>query len=194
MAFNDNEFANGQDGRQQETTHVKPDAYRVEDDDNTDQKDLEKNYLFGKGDNPANPTEGKGSGGENFGQENNTPAGDDKNNPSRNAGYANGYFARNEPSEEHPEDTNFTSGNQQGAPAYGKAQPDASADEPKPEKVERGNGENDRPHPQQDYTEGTDDNDGNGDAEPNIPGPEELPDQQKVGEGGDADEKNHVET
>ncbi len=51
---------------------------------------------------------------------------------------------------------------------------------PKPEKVERGNGENDRPHKSEPYQEGTADNDGQ--QETNIPGPIELPDQQKVGE------------
>jgi len=61
--------------------------------------------------------------------------------------------------------------------------------EPKPEKVERGNGENDRPHKGNTYREGTADND-----EPNIPGPNELPDQQKVGEDVDDDDRGHIET
>lgn len=61
---------------------------------------------------------------------------------------------------------------------------------PKLEKVEKGNGENDRPHKQQPYQEGNENNDA-----PNIPGPEELPDQQKVGEDVDADtyKKDHTE-
>jgi hypothetical protein len=59
---------------------------------------------------------------------------------------------------------------------------------PKPEKTERGNGENDRPHKGDTYYD--DDN------EVNIPGPLELPDQQKVGEpdAGNDDERDHIET
>jgi hypothetical protein len=62
-------------------------------------------------------------------------------------------------------------------------------EDPKPEKIERGNGENDRPH-KGDSQQGEDD-----DA-PNIPGPNELPDQQKVGEDVDDDtfRKDHIET
>ncbi len=51
-----------------------------------------------------------------FGQNNLTPAGDDKANPSQNAGYDNAYFRRNEPSEEHPENSNFVAQEQQGSP------------------------------------------------------------------------------
>jgi hypothetical protein len=67
---------------------------------------------------------------------------------------------------------------------------------PKPEKVERGNGENDRPNPQSPYREGTADNDDKDNEQTNIPGPNELPDQQKVGEPdpGNNDEEDHVET
>jgi len=172
---------------------TQPNAYRMDDGDNIEEKDLEKAFLFGKGDDPSNPTEGKSAGGQNFGQENLTPAGDDKNNPSRNAGYSNAYFARTEPSDEHPEDSNFTAPKQDGAPDYSKAEAKASG-EPKPEEPKRGDGENDRPHPQQPYTEGTDDSDGSG--EPNIPGPNELPDQQKVGEDNEEDSsvKARIET
>ena len=135
-------------------------------------------------------------GGQNFGENNNTPSGDDKNNPSENAGYDNAYFKRTEPSEEHPEDTNFRSPEQEGAPNYDKAQPysNMTTEDPKPEPVERGNGENDRPHKSADYVEGTDDSDG--EQQTNIPGPIELPDQQKVGEPdpGNTSENDHVET
>lgn len=165
---------------------------RVDNGAGLNEKDIERSFLFGKGKNTANPTEGKGVGGQNFGKENNTPAGNDKNNPTQMAGHTNAYFDRNEPSDEHPEDSNFTAAYQDGEPDYSKAQPNNATMEntdPKPEKVERGNGENDRPHPQQPYTEGTDDNDGQG--QPNIPGPNELPDQQKVGED---DEQEHIET
>jgi hypothetical protein len=176
MNFNDDDFAGDRDDKQQ--TNQKAGGSRVDNGAGLDEKDLEKTFLFGKCENPANPTEGKGTGGQNFGQENNTPAGNDKNNPTRMAGHTNAYFNRNEPSEEHPEDSNFTAPNQDGAPDYSKAQPNNTAMEntdPKPEKVERGNGENDRPHEQEPYTEGTD----------------ELPDQQKVGED---DGKEHIET
>jgi hypothetical protein len=120
----------------------KPSAYRVEDDNNLEEKDLKRTYLFG--DSKVKSTndpgmEGRGMGGENFGQNNLTPSGDDNANPSQNAGYTNAYFRRTEPAEEHPEDSNFVAANQQGKP------------------------------------------DGNSD-QINIPGPNELPDQQKVGE------------
>jgi hypothetical protein len=61
---------------------------------------------------------------------------------------------------------------------------DNSSDTPKPEQPKRGDGENDRPHPQQPYHEGDDE-------QANVPGPNELPDQQKVGED---DEIEHIET
>lgn len=170
---------------------TQPTATHVEDDGNIEEKDLEKTFFFGKGDDPAHPTEGQGTGGQNFGGENLTPAGNDKNNPTQMAGHTNAYFDRNEPSDEHPEDSNFTAKQQDGAPDYSKAQAssDVSAPDPKPEEPKRGNGENDRPHEQEPYTEGTDDNDGT--AKTNIPGPQELPDQQKVGED---EEKGHIET
>ena len=81
--------------------------------------------------------EGQGMGGQKFGENNLTPAGNDKDNPPQNAGEHNAYFARTQPAEEHPEDSNF------------KAEGD-----------------------------GKEKNEG----EPNVPGPNELPDQQKVGE------------
>lgn len=188
MEFNDKPFAGDHSDEQQTTTKAQPNAYRVDDDNNIEQKNLEKTYLFGKGDDHANPTEGKGVGGEKFGEENNVPAGDDKNNPSRNAGYTNAYFARTEPSDEHPEDSNFKPAYQEGSPDYSKAQPQ-NAVEPKPDKVERGNGENDRPDSASPYREGKEEH--TEDEDNNIPGPQELPDQQKVGED---DVEDHIET
>jgi hypothetical protein len=190
MAFNDNEFA-GDGERQQTNPHIQPNVQTVdEDEDNIKQKDLEKNYLFGKGDFKPNPTEGQPVGGEKFGEENKTPSGDDKNNPSRNAGYSNAYFARTEPMEEHPENSNFTA-NDEGVPDYSKAQPQASNNDPKPEKVERGNGENDRPKHDSPYHE----KEQAENEQENIPGPQELPDQQKVGEDDEEDnEGGHIET
>lgn len=67
--------------------------------------------------------EGQPAGGQKFGEDNNTPSGDDKNNPSENAGYTNEYFRRTEPSEEHPENTNFKPAEQEGEPDYDSAQP-----------------------------------------------------------------------
>jgi hypothetical protein len=171
----------------------KPEAYRVDDDNNIKENDLERSWFTRNSDKHKPVMEGKGMGGENFGKNNLTPAGDDKNNPSQNAGYSNAYFARTEPSEEHPEYSNFTAKNQDGVPDYSKAQLNIyiKNEVPKPEKVERGNGENDRPHTQQYYEKE------NGDTENvNIPGPNELPDQQKVGEDSDDEyeEKDHIET
>ena len=114
--------------------------------------------------------EGQPMGGQNFGKNNNTPAGDDKNNPSQNAGYTNEYFRRTEPSEEHPEDTNFKVKEQEGEPDYSSAQPHPAS--PQNQQVNS-------PVEQRSYQEGTADNDGDNQ---NIPGPNELPDQQKVGE------------
>ena len=137
MLFEDNDL---QDEKSKGTGQDQPNAYRVDDDNNKEEKDLTR---FN---NKRPIAEGEPMGGQNFGSNNVTPAGDDKNNPSQNAGYTNAYFKRTEPAEEHPEKTNF-----------------------KP-------GENPV------YKEGTVDNDGESNDKPNIPGPGELPDQQKVGE------------
>jgi hypothetical protein len=137
--------------------------------------------------------EGEPMGGQRFGENAVTPSGDDKNNPSKMAGYSNEYFRRTEPSEEHPEDTNFRSPEQEGAPDYDKAQPynTMTTEDPKPEPIERGNGDNDRPHKSAPYVEGTNDNDG--EQQTNIPGPIELPDQQKVGEPDTGDDSESQE-
>lgn len=82
-------------------------AYRVDDNDEVTEDNLRRNLLFG--DAETNEVrEGQPMGGHGFGKSNITPSGDDKNNPSQNAGYSNAYFARTEPSEEHPENSNFT--------------------------------------------------------------------------------------
>jgi len=135
--------------------------------------------------------EGMPMGGHNFGKGNNTSAANDGNNPSQYAGNTNAYFDRTEPMEENPENNNFKAPSQQGRPDYDKAMPETfkNTAEPKPEKVERGNGENDRPHKGNTYEQGTGDDDN-----VNIPGPNELPDQQKVGEDLDEDDKDHIET
>jgi hypothetical protein len=195
MLFNENEFANEGNDHLQAEENKKPSASRVDDNDNIEEKDLKRSFVYQE-DKEKVGMEGEPMGGQNFGENNLTPSGDDKNNPSRNGGYSNAYFARTEPAEEHPEDTNFKSPQQDGAPDYSKAQPNANPtnETPKPEKIERGNGENDRPHKSEPYYEGTDDDDGQNQT--NIPGPNELPDQQKVGEPdtGNHDDKDHIET
>ncbi|MDP9081559.1 MAG: hypothetical protein M3O71_29460 [Bacteroidota bacterium] len=190
MEFNNKKHLDDWDDHSDKATD-KPNARRVNDGKNLSEKNLARN-LYGKSDSNMKPVkEGQAMGGHSFGKNSNTPAGDDKNNPSQNAGYTNAYFARTEPLEEHPENSNFKPREQDGEPDYAKAQPYANwnSAEPKPEKVERGNGENDRPHKGADgYLQGTADND----SEPNIPGPNELPDQQKVGE--NDDDIDHIET
>ncbi|RZA02382.1 MAG: hypothetical protein EOP47_07050 [Sphingobacteriaceae bacterium] len=66
--------------------------------------------------------EGEPMGGQKFGESGNTYAGDDKNNPSQNAGYTNEYFRRTEPSDENTEEINFKVIYQKGSPDYDKAQ------------------------------------------------------------------------
>jgi hypothetical protein len=194
MGFNNDGMLNDSDNPSGSKNEKGPGAYRVDEGKNLGERNLERN-LYGNSRNNMKPVrEGEGAGGQNFYKNNNTPAGNDKNNPSQYAGTSNAYFNRTEPSEEHPEDTNFKAQYQDGEPDYDKAQPrfQIRDEAPKPEKVERGNGENDRPHKGGQYQEGTADNE----SEPNVPGPNELPDQQKVGEkieGGD-NERDHIET
>jgi hypothetical protein len=174
---------------QNNNQNAEPRAYRVEDDDNLEENDLRRSYLFGKGDeekagNEPN-MEAEGNGGERFGQNSNTPAGDDRNNPSQNAGYSNEYFRRTEPLEEHPEHNNFKDGNQLGQSNYTEATGQAPTGQSDEENTAPGeevsseetvNNDENREESFQDYQEGTADDDGN------IPGPNELPDQQKVAE------------
>ncbi|MES2809400.1 MAG: hypothetical protein V4619_12280, partial [Bacteroidota bacterium] len=83
----------------------KPNAYRLDEEDNNEETQPESQ---------ANPVrEGQPMGGQNFGEKNVTPSGDDKNNPSQNAGYSNAYFKRTEPAEEHTESNNFKAGEDQ---------------------------------------------------------------------------------
>ena len=97
----------------------KPNGYRVEDDHNLKEENLKRTFLGGRMKNADAPgMESHGAGGEKFGEENLTPSGDDKNNPSQYAGYTNAYFKRTEPSDEHPENTNFKSSVQDGEPRY----------------------------------------------------------------------------
>lgn len=151
----------------------KPDAYRVNDDSDLEEKDLKRHYLFGDAEmksTNAPGMEGRGMGGEKFGENNLTPSGDDKDNPSQNAGYSNAYFRRTQPAEEHPEDSNFTVKSQRGGP--GKEQENnipGPSEVPEQQKVgePQSGGE---PHPQEEYREGTADNDGNDEYNSSEPG------------------------
>lgn len=110
----------------------KPYGYKVEEDDNNlEEKDLKRTYLFG-GSEVADANqpgmEGEGYGGQSFGQSSVTTSGDDPANPSRNAGYDNGYFKRTEPSEEHPENSNFKPGDQPTQPSNDNFTQEGTAD------------------------------------------------------------------
>ncbi len=188
MEFYDDEFGLNRDGLSQ--TEVKPGGRHVEEGDELTEDDLQLELFAGYETRPVR--EGQPMGGQNFGRNNTTSSANDKNNPSRYAGTSNPYFNRTEPMEEHPENSNFKDPDQQGRPDCDKARPDAfrNTAEPKPEKVERGNGDNDRPHKGGDeYQKGTAD-----EEQTNIAGPNELPDQQKVGEDIGEDDRDHIET
>ncbi|TSJ36390.1 hypothetical protein FO440_23095 [Mucilaginibacter corticis] len=91
--------------------------------------------------------EGQPNGGENFGKNNITQAGNDDNNPAQNAGEDNAYFNRKQPAEEHTESNNFKPLDQEGSPDYAKAQTGKSDNDPK------------RDPSKQTYEEGTADDD-----------------------------------
>ncbi|RFZ94303.1 hypothetical protein D0C36_01735 [Mucilaginibacter conchicola] len=171
------------------SNNPQPNAYRVEDDDNLEEKDLRReNFMFGSEEKKANEPgmEGQGNGGQRFGENSNTPSGDDANNPSRNAGYTNEYFRRTEPSDEHPEFNNFKDPNQLGQSNYTEASgavPTGQSDEEnaapaKDNEEDTSEGDENKNEQNQTYQEGTAD----GNDNVNIPGPNETPDQQKVGE------------
>jgi hypothetical protein len=176
----------------------KPNAYRVEDDDNLEEKDLRHTmFMFGteekSGEEPG--MEGNAAGGQNFGENSNTPSGDDKNNPSQNAGYSNEYFRRSEPLEEHPENANFKDANQLGQSNYSEATgavPTGQSDEEN-SGPEKDSSEGNKHEQNENYLEGTVDNDGATDADDNnVAGYGELPEQQKVGGETDDDKSKPV--
>ena len=104
-------MANQQESKKED----QPTGYRVEDDDNLEEKDLKRSALFGTGEMKKTTDrgmEGQGMGGEKFGENNLTPAGNDQDNPAQNAGENNAYFKRKQPAEEHPENENFKAGEQ----------------------------------------------------------------------------------
>ncbi|TWR26123.1 hypothetical protein FPZ42_10870 [Mucilaginibacter achroorhodeus] len=182
--------------RNNSNDNQKPNAYRVEDDDNLEEKDLRREaFMFGSEEKEANKPamEGQGYGGQSFGDDSNTPSGDDANNPSRNAGYSNDYFKRTEPAEEHPEFNNFKDPNQLGQSNFTEASgavPTGQSDEENSateQDTEESNQEGDENKNEQNlsYQEGTADNDGSQtgvNSDGDIAGNRELPDQQKVGE------------
>ncbi|MDB5156499.1 MAG: hypothetical protein JWR50_1206 [Mucilaginibacter sp.] len=126
MLYKEDEIKNDRDNHSEEN---KPNAYKVNNDDK------EENDKPAKQVKPVR--EGQPMGGENFGANNVTPAGDDKNNPSQNAGYTNEYFRRTEPAEEHTESNNFRSQDQEGRSDYEKAtskEPDPAKNGDKPQR------------------------------------------------------------
>jgi hypothetical protein len=113
-------------------------GYKVEDDDNLEEKDLKRTFLGGEDANPDQPGyESHGMGGESFGEVSETRSGDDLANPSRNAGYSNDYFKRTEPLQEHPENQNFTTKEQEGEPDMnqGKEEVPGYREDPEQQKV-----------------------------------------------------------
>jgi len=133
---------------------TQPNAYRAEDKNDLEEKDLKRTYLFGKGKMKSTTDpgmEGQGMGGHNFGKNNLTPAGNDEANPPENAGEGNAYFRRTQPAEEHPEDENFVAKDQEGEPGKNEGQPTATGESPQEQKT---------PNAQEKYREGTADDDG----------------------------------
>ncbi|MEO6521426.1 MAG: hypothetical protein ABIN91_07110 [Mucilaginibacter sp.] len=163
MNLQDEPLANAQGEVQKPTNDTKPNAYRVDDDKNADEASLRKNYIIGGEMKDANAPgmEGEGMGGHKFGGTSHPPTGDDPANPSQNAGYTNAYFAKTEPSEEAPENNNFKNEAQQGEPDY------QTGNKPSPHE----NNEQEIHHESGSSTS---------DA-PELPGPGEKPEQQKVG-------------
>ena len=99
----------------------KPEAQRVDEGKETSESDLKRSLNFGAKTEPVK--EGKGMGGHKFGEANHPPTGDDKNNPSQNAGYTNAYLAKTEPSEEYTDNNNFKAPGQEGEPNYEQVPP-----------------------------------------------------------------------
>jgi hypothetical protein len=163
----ENETAETQKSTEQPANPDKPNAYKVEDDNNLEEKDLKRTYLFGDAkmkDANAPGMEGQGMGGQSFGENNLTPAGNDKANPPQNAGEDNAYFRRTQPAEEHPEDENFVAQNQEGGPGTKKQQPNIPGPQELSDQQKVGENTNQqddhKPNPQEEYREGTADNDG----------------------------------
>ncbi|RKR85533.1 hypothetical protein BDD43_5804 [Mucilaginibacter gracilis] len=183
MELKDEQLLSTPNDVQQQDKDTKPNAYRVDDDGNADEASLKRNYIIGGEMKDANAPgmEGEGTGGQQFGGTSNPPTGDDPANPSRNAGYSNGYFARTEPAQERPENNNFKSPEQQGQPDY-KAPTSSTPDEDdKAEQQSEGEKDNTNHPGKADYKEEDQHGPDYGSNSPEIPGPNEMPEQQKVG-------------
>ena len=132
-------------------------GYKVEDDNNLEEKDLKRTFLGGEDANPDQPGyESHGMGGESFGEISETRSGDDLANPSRNAGYSNDYFKRTEPLQEHPENQNFKPQDQLGEPDMNQGKEEVPGYREDPEQQKVGGVEQDNGKIQ----EGTSDSDG----------------------------------
>src|ERR1700761_9017318 len=133
-------------------------------DKNLEEKDLKRTFHFGEGKMKSTTDpgmEGQGMGGHAFGENNLTPAGNDKDNPPQNADEHNAYFSRTQPAEEHPENSNFVAKGQEGGP--GKAEETnipGPQELPDQQKVGEDDGGQKKPNPQEPYREGTADDDG----------------------------------
>jgi hypothetical protein len=185
MNLQDEQFLNAQDEHREQDTDTKPNAYRVDDDDNADEKSLKRNYIIGGEMKDANAPgmEGEGTGGHKFGGHSHPPTGDDPANPSRNAGYSNGYFSRTEPMEESPEKNNFKNQDQQGEPDYQAPKTTTPEQEEEPEQKEAGKEGNTSEPGKADFKEEDQRGPDYGSNAPEIAGPGEKPEQQKVGGG-----------
>ena len=141
-----------------EPTSAKAGGYKVEDDDNLEEKDLKRTIFGGEEANPdQHGYESHGMGGHSFGEISETRSGDDLANPSRNAGYTNDYFKRTEPLQEHPENQNFTPKEQEGEPDMNQGKEEVPGYREDPEQQKVGGVENDDHNKTQ---EGTSDSDG----------------------------------
>ena len=163
----ENQTAEKEKPAEQPASSDKPNAYRVDDAKNLEEKDLKRTYLFGHAkmksvDDPG--MEGQGMGGQSFGENNLTPAGNDQANPPQNAGEDNAYFRRTQPAEEHPEDENFIARDQEGGPGSETLEYNIPGPQELPDQQKVGENitEQDKrtPNPQEEYREGTADNDG----------------------------------
>ncbi|MFD1256746.1 hypothetical protein ACFQ3S_08050 [Mucilaginibacter terrae] len=157
MVPNDDEPTQDYPHASEQPAHAPAGGYKVEDDDNLEEKDLKRSFLGGEDANPnQHGYESHGMGGESFGEINETRSGDDLANPSRNAGYTNDYFKRTEPLQEHPENQNFKPVEQEGEPDMNQGKEEVAGYREAPEQQKVGGVEDDHNQTQ----EGTSDNDG----------------------------------
>ncbi len=116
MALNDKEFLS-EDSNHSEQQGKKPNAYRVDDDNNLTEADLQHGFPASKNDmkkQDAPGMEGHGMGGHSFGENSLTPSGDDEANPLLKVAYINAHFKQTQPIEEHLENSHFKDPDQLG--------------------------------------------------------------------------------